>query len=211
MDKINLSLCMPGDVDEWRYSSTHSCHWHYMKASGQLNTTAVLPLPPSGRTPGTQSKGDSMGSTAGLEILLPLLGIKPWFLSHSGHSIVQSCWTYGTWHSLLICYPKLSVLLVSYICKNRQIHGPHCNIFHLLELLLSFDLEVQDFTFSHKCVLIQGWTWQTSYSTFCKVPGDHPYMHDPCLLRIWCPSLIWKSQVAAVFTFDLSLLEAGSF
>jgi hypothetical protein len=60
---------------EWKYSSTHSYPWHYLKASGQFNTMAALP--PSESPPYTQCIGDSMGCTAGLEILLPLLEIKP--------------------------------------------------------------------------------------------------------------------------------------
>jgi hypothetical protein len=60
---------------KWRYRSTHSYPWHYLKASGQFN--AMTALPPSESPPFAQCIGDSMGSTAGLEILLPLLRNKP--------------------------------------------------------------------------------------------------------------------------------------
>jgi hypothetical protein len=99
---------------EWRYSFTHSFPWHYVKASGQFNAMAALS--PIERPSGTQCIGDSMGCTADLEILLPLLGIKPWFLIHSAHSLVQRCWTYDMQHSLFFqlfyfsCLTTISVL-----------------------------------------------------------------------------------------------------
>jgi hypothetical protein len=98
----------------WRYSLLHSFPWHYVKASGQFKAMAALP--PIESPPGTQCIGDSMGCTAGLEILLPLLGIKPWFLTHSAHSLVQRCWTHGMQHSLLFqlfyfsCLTTVSIL-----------------------------------------------------------------------------------------------------
>jgi hypothetical protein len=116
---------------EWRYSSTHSYPCHYLKASGQFNAMAALPQSESPHN--TQCIGDSMGCTAGLGILLPLLGIKPRFLSHSAHSLVERCWTYGMQDSLLSqlsyfdCVTIVSILLTVcvYIHISDRVETEH--------------------------------------------------------------------------------------
>ena len=144
---------------------------------GQFNAMAALP--PSESPPRTQCIGDSMGCTAGLEILLPLLGIKPWFLSHSAHSLVQHCWTYGTKHSLLSqlfyfsCPTTVSILWR--VCV--YIHISHCvETEHKLLILANntasgMSLHKLAVMWTVDCIFITGvhaWWWLGGYVILVK-------------------------------------------
>jgi len=70
-----------------------------------------LLYPPLKAPSGTQCIGDSLGCTACLEILLPLLGIKPLFLSHSAQSLIPGL--LNIWNIAFI-----AVLVILFFCPT---------------------------------------------------------------------------------------------